>query len=128
VGRGVGSGEDVSNERTRRRTQARARSLLRPRRPSAAKRCAGVGSKRVMSTPRSGVAINFSFDLIKKTSKVACGPYPLCCGSEAAIYRYAGDIAKHLNVFKKILRCAQNNDVSEVPITPSILSTPAPEL
>lgn len=30
---------------------------------------AGVGAKRVMSTPRSGVAINFSFDLIKKSQK-----------------------------------------------------------
>ena len=95
MGRGGGSGVDVPNERARRRTQARARSPLRPRRPSAAKGCAGVGSKRVMSTPRSGVAINFSFDLHKKTSKVACGPYALFCGTEAAIYRYAGGIAKH---------------------------------
>ena len=94
--RGVGSGEDMPNERARRRTQARARSPLRPRRPSAAKGCAGVGSKRVMSTPRSGVEINFLYVLMKETPQVACEPYGLFCGSEAAIYRYAGGIAEHL--------------------------------
>jgi hypothetical protein len=36
-------------------------------------------------------------------------------------------IAKQLKVFKKLIRYAQI-DVIEVPITPAILPTPAPEL
>ncbi len=63
-----------------------------------------------MSTPRSGVAINFSFDLIKKTSKVAWGPYALFCGPEAAIYHYAGGIAEHL-VYSRSLASRRDDGI-----------------
>ena len=65
-------GADVTNERARRRTQTGARCVKHQRRASVARGTQAV-VVWVRGTPRSGVAINFLFESIKKECIVASG-------------------------------------------------------